>query len=56
VYVDEPRIGDHICYYSDLRKIRAHYPAWRLTRSLEQTIAEIVDAWQERLYVNGPVA
>ena len=56
VYVDEPRVGDHICYYSDLRKVRAHYPAWVLTRSLEQTIAEIVDAWQERLYVNGPVA
>ena len=25
-YVDENRIGDHICYYSDLRKMRAHYP------------------------------
>ena len=25
-YVEENRIGDHICYYSDLRKIRAHYP------------------------------
>ena len=20
------RIGDHICYYSDLRKMKAHYP------------------------------
>ena len=26
-YVEENRIGDHICYYSDLRKMRAHYPA-----------------------------
>ena len=25
-YVDENRIGDHICYYSDLRKMKAHYP------------------------------
>jgi CDP-paratose 2-epimerase len=25
-YVDQNRIGDHICYYSDLRKIRSHYP------------------------------
>ena len=25
-YVDENRIGDHICYYSDLRKMQAHYP------------------------------
>src|SRR5439155_5705560 len=27
-YVEENRIGDHICYYSDLRKMRAHYPDW----------------------------
>ena len=26
-YVDENRVGDHICYYSDLRKMREHYPA-----------------------------
>ena len=25
-YVEENRIGDHICYYSDLRKMKAHYP------------------------------
>ena len=24
-YINEPRIGDHICYYSDLRKIKADY-------------------------------
>ena len=30
-YVDENRIGDHICYYSDLRKMKAHYPAWDIT-------------------------
>jgi CDP-paratose 2-epimerase len=27
-YVDENRIGDHICYISNLAKMRAHYPAW----------------------------
>ena len=42
-YTDENRIGDHICYYSDLRKLRAHYPGWRLTYSLEAIIEEIVD-------------
>ncbi len=47
-YVEENRIGDHICYYSDLRKMRAHYPGWDLTRSLEQTIGEIVAAVQAR--------
>ena len=42
-------IGDHICYYSDLRKMRAHYPGWDITVSLEQTIAQIVEAWQHKL-------
>ena len=48
-YVDENRIGDHICYYSDLRKMKAHYPAWTITRSLQDIFREIVGSWQERL-------
>src|SRR5215203_2373953 len=48
-YVEQNRIGDHICYYSDLRKMRAHYPGWDITVSLEETIAQIVEAWQQKL-------
>jgi CDP-paratose 2-epimerase len=48
-YVDQNRIGDHICYYSDLRKTKAHYPNWVITKTLEDTIKEIVDAWRERI-------
>jgi CDP-paratose 2-epimerase len=48
-YLDEPRIGDHICYYTDLRKIRAHYPGWTVTRTLQDTIREIVEMWNARL-------
>ncbi len=48
-YVEENRIGDHICYYSDLRKMTTHYPKWGLTKTLEQTIGEIVDSWQRRI-------
>ena len=48
-YSDENRIGDHICYYSDLRKMRAHYPAWDISISLEETIRQIVEAWNVRL-------
>jgi CDP-paratose 2-epimerase len=48
VYLDENRIGDHICYYSYLRKMKAHYPQWDITKSLEQTFSEIVDACQKR--------
>ncbi|HBJ33222.1 MAG TPA: NAD-dependent epimerase [Planctomycetaceae bacterium] len=47
-YVDENRIGDHICYYSDLRKMREHYPSWDITISLEETIEQIVSAWRRR--------
>lgn len=44
-YNDENRIGDHICYYSDLRKMKVHYPNWKITRSLEQIFEEIYQAW-----------
>jgi CDP-paratose 2-epimerase len=35
-YDENNRIGDHICYYSDLTKMRAHYPNWDITVSLDQ--------------------
>lgn len=41
-YVDENRIGDHICYISDLTKMKAHYPGWDISISLEKTIEQIV--------------
>jgi CDP-paratose 2-epimerase len=47
-YVDDNRIGDHIVYYSDLRKMREHYPNWDITVSLEETIGQIVEAWKKR--------
>lgn len=48
-YVDANRMGDHICYYSDLTKMRTHYPNWDIRVSLEQIVQEIVDAWKGRL-------
>jgi CDP-paratose 2-epimerase len=48
-YVDTPRVGDHICYYSDLRRMKAHYPRWTITKTLRDTIAEIVDSWHRRV-------
>ncbi len=41
-YVDDNRIGDHICYISDLTKMKAHYPGWDISISLEETIGQIV--------------
>jgi CDP-paratose 2-epimerase len=48
-YDEDHRKGDHICYYSDLRKIKSHYPEWTITKSLEQTMGEIAESWQARL-------
>ena len=48
-YVEQNRVGDHICYYSDLRKMKSHYPAWDITRSLGAIFEEIGEAWMERL-------
>jgi CDP-paratose 2-epimerase len=48
-YTEENRIGDHICYYSDLSKMKAHYPHWGITKSLEEIVSEIVVEWSRRL-------
>lgn len=40
-YVDEPRGGDHICYYTDTTKFRSDYPGWRVTRNLESIMNEL---------------
>lgn len=48
-YIDKNRQGDHICYYSDLRKMKAHYPAWDVTISLKEIIKQIVKSWEKRL-------
>jgi CDP-paratose 2-epimerase len=47
-YVDENRIGDHICYISNLSKMKEHYPNWDITISLEETIRQIVEAQLSR--------
>lgn len=47
-YSEQNREGDHICYYSDLRKMRSHYPNWNTTKSLKDIFEEICASWQER--------
>jgi CDP-paratose 2-epimerase len=48
-YVDENRIGDHICYYSDLRKMKTHYPDWKIVKTLPMIFEEIAASWKQRL-------
>ncbi|MCC6287132.1 MAG: NAD-dependent epimerase/dehydratase family protein [Chitinophagaceae bacterium] len=47
-YDSNNRIGDHICYYSDLRKMKEHYPKWDITKNLQTTFMEIYESWMKR--------
>ena len=47
-YLDENRIGDHICYYSNLTKIKNHYPKFEIKHALDDTIQQIVEAQRRR--------
>ncbi len=40
-YSENARIGDHICYYSDLRKMKAHYPQWDITLNIRDVFEDI---------------
>jgi CDP-paratose 2-epimerase len=48
-YVEEARRGDHICYISDLSRLRSDYPDWEITISLDDLFDELVSAGQPRL-------
>jgi CDP-paratose 2-epimerase len=48
-YDEKNRIGDHICYISDLSKMKSHYPNWDITKDLKTTFEEITEAWQNRI-------
>ncbi|MCP4549384.1 MAG: NAD-dependent epimerase/dehydratase family protein [bacterium] len=40
-YREEARKGDHICYISDLTRLKTDYPEWDITRPLEEIICEL---------------
>ena len=48
-YADENRRGDHICYISDMRKLKEHYPGWEISRSLDDILLEMIDQWKVRM-------
>lgn len=47
-YVEKNREGDHICYISDLRKLKSHYPKWDISVPLPKIFEEIAAAWETR--------
>jgi len=36
----ENRVGDHICYISDLRRFQADYPSWSIQTSLDEILEQ----------------
>ena len=48
-YDEQSRSGDHICYISDLTKIKSHYPNWGITKDLDSIFLEIYQSWKDRL-------
>lgn len=40
-YVDQARVGDHICYISDLTKLKSHFPGWRPRVSLDAILERL---------------
>jgi CDP-paratose 2-epimerase len=47
-YVDKNREGDHICYISNLSKMKLHYPTWEISKPLNLIFEEIHQAWLKR--------
>jgi CDP-paratose 2-epimerase len=45
---EENRIGDHICYYSDLSRLKKDYPNWDITVSLKDIVKEIIEAEESK--------
>lgn len=45
-YSDKNRIGDHICYYSDLSNISKDYPSWSISRTIDDVFQEIYEKYR----------
>lgn len=41
-YYDQARIGDHMCYYTNMSKFRLHYPSWEKKFDLKMIIQEMI--------------
>lgn len=53
-YDPKNRLGDHICYITDLSKLRSHFPNWKIDHTLSAIISEIVS--EQRKSIGGPAA
>jgi CDP-paratose 2-epimerase len=47
-YIDKNREGDHICYISDLSKMRRELKGWDISISLAEIMEQLVQGWKDR--------
>jgi CDP-paratose 2-epimerase len=47
-YEPQARRGDHICYISNLFKLKSHYPNWGITYDLDRILNEMIEFEIER--------
>lgn len=50
------RVGDHICYITDLKKVRSHFPRWKMRHGLKEIVTEIATARSEAHLSEGVAA
>jgi CDP-paratose 2-epimerase len=43
-YVDRARVGDHICYISNLQAFKRDYPSWEVSRKIDDIFQELATA------------
>lgn len=62
-YIEQPRSGDHCVYITDLAKLKAHYPGWSITKSVDQILTDMLKTYlwgdssedkETRAYELGP--
>lgn len=41
-YEPTNRVGDHICYITNLSRFRSHYPEWKVSKSLDAILEEML--------------
>jgi CDP-paratose 2-epimerase len=47
--LDEARVGDHICYYSDLSKAMGHYKNWEVEIKIESILERMIEQWRKKI-------
>ena len=50
---DENRKGDHICYISDLSKLRRDYPEWDIRVSLKEILTQMIASAEAKVGANA---